>query len=122
MSDTKQLGEMKVGKFSFKIAEPHPEAGKKIEKAFEYQELTSEVDAQLVMDEKKWKLLDLVNDNLKSNARANAYQNETAKYKPANKTPDEAMEAMIRQGVQQGGNEDVVRARITAMFAELGIS
>lgn len=109
--------ETKVGKFTFKVPETHAEAGKKIEKAFDYLVCANDAEAQTVMTEKKWALLDLVNDNLKANARSNAYQSATLVYRPSEVSPDEIKERMVRDYIRLGIPEDTARKQVEALLA-----
>lgn len=109
--------ETKIGKFTFAIPEGHPQAGEKVEKTFEYRQCNSETEAQSVMDEKKWVLTSMVNDNLKANARSNAYQAALLPYRPSEVTPDEIVERMVRDYIRLGVAEDVARKQVAAMLA-----
>jgi phosphoribosylamine-glycine ligase len=61
-----------VGKFTFTVPEGHAQAGQTIEKPFEYSVVETDTEANAVLTEKKLSLIELVNDNLKKNARSNA--------------------------------------------------
>lgn len=111
------MAETKVGKFSFKVPEGHPEAGKKIEKSFEYNEVATEAEANEVMTTKKWKLIDLVNDNLKTAARSNAYQAALMPYKPSEVSPEDIMERMVRDFIRLGIPEDIARKQVEGILA-----
>jgi hypothetical protein len=106
-----------VGKFSFKVPDGHPQAGEKIEKAFEYQVCDSDTEATEVLTDKKWALRDLVNDNLKASARSNAYQNALAPYRPSEVSPEDIKERMIRDFIRLGVTEDVARAQVDTLLA-----
>ena len=109
--------ETKVGKFTFAIPDGHPQAGEKIEKTFEYKVCNSEAEATTVIEEKKWSVLAMVNDNLKANARSNAYQAALLPYRPSEVTPDEIKERMIRDYIRLGIPEDVARKQVDALMA-----
>jgi hypothetical protein len=109
--------ETKVGKFSFAVPEGHAEAGKKIEKSFEYQVCQSADEAQKVMTDKKWDIVAMVNDNLKANARSNAYQAALLPYRPSEVTPDEIKERMIRDYIRLGIPEDTARKQVEALLS-----
>lgn len=98
----------------------HEDAGKEIEKTFEYSECQDEAEALTVIREKKWSVLDMVNKALKANARSSAYQSAVAVYKPSEMTPDEAKERMIRAFVRQGVSETVARAQVEALLGTVG--
>lgn len=106
-----------VGKFTFKIPDGHPQAGEKIEKAFEYQECETDAEAQSVLSEKKWNVTEMVNDTLKANARSNAYQAALLPYRPSEVSPDEIKERMIRDYIRLGISEDAARKQVEAMLA-----
>lgn len=106
-----------VGKFTFVVPETHPQAGEKIEKAFDYPETTSETEAQSVMTEKKWSLMSMVNDVLKANARSNAYQAATLPFRPSEVSPEDIKERMIRDYIRLGIPEDTARKQVEALLA-----
>jgi Glu-tRNA(Gln) amidotransferase subunit E-like FAD-binding protein len=107
----------KVGKFTFKVPEGHPEAGKKIEKSFEYSETESESEAQGVLTEKKWSLKELVDENLKANSRSNAYQAALLPYRPSEVSAEDIKERMIRDYIRLGIPEDTARKQVEALLA-----
>ncbi len=109
--------ETKVGKFSFAIPEGHPEQGKKIEKAFEYQEVATPDEANTVITEKQWNLVEMVNDKLRANARSNAYQSALLPYRPSEVTPEQVKDRMIRDYIRLGVSEDVARKQVEALLA-----
>lgn len=107
----------KVGKFTFAIPEGHAQAGDKIEKTFDYLECTSDSEAQGVIAEKKWSVVSMVNDNLKANARSNAYQAALLPYRPSEVSPAEIKERLIRDYIRIGVPEDVARKQVDALLA-----
>lgn len=106
-----------VGKFSFKVPEGHADAGKKVEKSFDYSEVETPEEANTVLAEKKWKLEDLVNDTLKANARSNAYQSALLPYRPSEVSQEDIVERMVRDYIRLGIPEDTARKQVTAMLA-----
>jgi len=106
-----------VGKFSFAVPEGHPQAGEKIEKAFEYQEVENDAEATTVMSEKKFSLKDLVNDKVKQNARSNAYQAALLPYRPSEVAPEDIKERMIRDYIRLGIPEETARKQVDALLA-----
>ena len=106
-----------VGKFSFAVPDGHPQAGEKIEKAFDYKQVENIDEANSVMTEKKWSLVDMVNDNLKANARSNAYQAALLPYRPSEVTPEDIKERMIRDYIRLGIPEDTARKQVEALLA-----
>ncbi len=109
----------KVSKFTFKVPEGHPQAGEKIEKAFDYPETTSEQEAQEVMVAKKWSLKDMVDETLKANARSNAYQAALLPYRPSEVSPEDIKERMIRDYIRLGIPEDAARTQVEGMLAAM---
>lgn len=107
----------KAGKFTFKIPEGHPDAGKKIEKSFDYSETENITEAESVMADKKWSLKDMVDETLKANARSNAYQAALLPYRPSEVSPDEIKERMIRDYIRLGVSEDAARKQVESMLA-----
>lgn len=105
-----------VGKFSFVVPEGHAEAGKKIEKAFEYQECENDSEATTVLTDKKLSITELVNDKLKANARSNSYQAALLPYRPSEVSPAEIQERMVRDYIRLGVSEDVARAQVAALL------
>src|SRR6478609_6345355 len=102
-----------AAKFTITVPEGHPEAGKKVEKAFEYQVCETEQEAQDTLKKKStdaegkpldngWTLKDLVNDKIKSNARSNAYQNALLPYRPSEVSEDVIRERAIRDLIRLG--------------------
>ena len=109
--------ETKVGKFTFAIPEGHPQAGEKIEKSFDYQVCGSEAEASTVIADKKWSVVSMVNDNLKANARSNAYQAALLPYRPSEVSPEDIKERMIRDYIRLGIPEDTARKQVEALLA-----
>ena len=106
-----------AGKFTFAVPEGHAQAGEKIEKAFEYKQVENETEAQAVLTEKKWSIVDMVNDTLRANARSNAYQAALLPYRPSEVTPDEIKERIIRDFIRLGMPEDAARAQAEAVLS-----
>lgn len=103
--------------FSFKVPEGHEDAGKKIEKSFDYEVCENESEAQAVIEKRKWNLVDIVNEVLKRNARSAAYQRETLPYKPSEVSAEDIQERMIRDYIRLGIPEDTARAQVTALLS-----
>jgi len=106
-----------VGKFTFAVPDGHAQAGEKIEKTFDYKQVDSESEAQSVMSEKKWSLIAMVNDNLKANARSNAYQAALLPYRPSEVSAEDIQERMIRDYIRLGIPEETARKQVTALLA-----
>lgn len=105
-----------AGKFSFKVPEGHAEAGKKIEKAFDYSETENEHEAQQMLHDKKWSITNLVNEALKANARSKAYQSALLPYRPNEVSTDDIRERMIRDYIRLGIAEDVARKQVESLL------
>jgi len=108
--------ETKTAKFKFAIPDGHPEAGKQIEKQFDYQVCETEAEASQVIEDKKWSVLKMVNEALKSNARSNAYQAALLPYKPSEVSKEDIVERMVRDYIRLGIPEEAARAQVTAML------
>lgn len=106
-----------VGKFSFKVPEGHADAGKKVEKSFDYQEVENQQEAEKVLADKKWSLVDLTNEAIKSNARSNAYQSALLPYRPSEVSQEDIVERMVRDYIRLGIPEETARKQVTAMLA-----
>lgn len=107
----------KAAKFTFTVPEGHPEAGKEIEKSFEYKVVENDAEANAVIAERKWSLVKIVADALKRNARSNAYQNALMPYKPSEVSPEDIKERMIRDYIRLGFKEEQARAQVESMLA-----
>lgn len=108
-----------VGKFTFAIPEGHPQAGEKVEKTFDYRQAETDGEANGVIEEKKWSLLTMVNDNLKANARSNAYQAALLPYRPSEVSPEEIRERMVRDYIRMGFTEEAARVEVENALARL---
>lgn len=108
----------KVGKFTFKIPEDsgHVDAGKKVEKPFEYPETVDKAEAESVLASKKWDIKEMVDETLKANARSNAYQAALLPYKPSEVPQEDIKERMIRDYIRLGVPEEAARAQVESMM------
>lgn len=106
-----------VGKFSFAIPDGHPEAGKKIEKPFEYQVCENVDEAQKILTDKNLSLVEIVNDKLKANARSNQYQAALLPYRPSEVSPEDIKERMVRDFIRLGISEEVARKQVESLLA-----
>jgi len=111
--------ETKIGKFTFAVPEGHQDAGQKIEKSFEYQQVSDVVEAEKVIADKKWNVVSMVNENLKANARSNAYQAALLPYRPSEVSPEDIRERMIRDYIRLGVSEEIARAQVDTLLANL---
>lgn len=91
----------------FKIPSSHADAldekGNPVEKTvtFEFPVCSSEEEANEVIAFKKWNIVDIVNDILKTQARANKYQSATAVYRQT-LTLDEMADRVFRDLMRTG--------------------
>lgn len=116
-----------VGKFTFEIPALTDEqvaqgivredAGKKVEKSFDYFEPETDEEAQKLATDKKLNFKQLVADKVKSNARSNAYQAALLPYRPSEVSPEDIRERMIRDYIRLGINEADARKMIEGMVA-----
>ena len=106
-----------VGKFSFTVPDGHAEAGKTIEKPFEYVEVATNDEAAEVLTSKKLSVVELVNDWLKKNARSNAYQAATLVYRPSEVPVEDIYERMRRDAIRTGMSEEQANAFIESLKA-----
>lgn len=109
--------ETKIGKFTFAIPDGHAQAGEKIEKTFEYSQVSTLDEANTVIAEKKWNVVSMVNENLKANARSNAYQAALLPYRPSEVSPEDIKERMIRDYIRLGIPEDTARKQVEALLS-----
>ena len=109
--------ETKVGKFTFAIPEGHPQAGEKVEKAFEYSVVGNDAEATKVLVDKNLSIVELVNDKLKANARSNAYQAALLPYRPSEVSPEDIKERMIRDYIRLGISEDMARKQVESLLS-----
>jgi hypothetical protein len=106
-----------VGKFTFTVPEGHAQAGQTIEKPFEFSQVETNDEANAVLTEKKLSLIELVNDNLKKNARSNAYQAATLVYRPSEVPVEDIYERMRRDAIRTGMSEEQANAFIESLKA-----
>lgn len=113
-------------KFSFKVpddaivkgsADTHPDAGKKIEQSFDYQEMENETEAEELATKKGWTLLSFVNEALKANARSSAYQNALAVYKPSEVSAEDIKARMVRDFIRLGMTEEQAKNLVESSVA-----
>jgi hypothetical protein len=93
-------------------------AGEKIEDlSFSFGQAADEAEAVDVCTAKEWTLVDFVNDTLRANARANAYQTELAKYKKDERDPEKTAERIVRDAMALGLTEEMARNMVKGMLA-----
>lgn len=71
-------------------------AGTKVTSEYTFGQVSDESEANEVCKAKGWTLVDFVNETLKANARANAYQSKLNEYKLAEFNEDKAREDMVK--------------------------
>lgn len=108
-----------VGTYKFKVpaTSGHPDAGKKFEKSYDFQQCESVEEAEKVAAEKGWTLLEFVNDKLDSLGYSASYQNTLAIYKPSDVTPEEIKARMVRDFIRLGLTEEVAKAQVESILA-----
>jgi len=111
----------KIAKFTFSVPEGHPEAGKKVEKTFEYSVCDNQTEAETIITDKKWSVVGMVNDILKANSRSNAYQAALLPYRPSEVSEEDIVERMVRDYIRLGFPEDVARKQIQALRAATAV-
>lgn len=104
--------------FKFKVPQPHPEAGAEKTGSFNHDECENEQEAVSVMEAREWNIVDLVNNLIKANARASAYQAATLPYKESKVQPEQIRERMIRDFIRSGLTEDVARQTVDAALGQ----
>jgi len=98
------------------VEKRHVDAGKEISKTFSYDVCDTEEEAQKVLADKKWTILEMVNNKLKSSARSNSYQNALIPYKPTEVKPEEIRARMIRDFIRMGVSEEVATAQVDGLL------
>jgi hypothetical protein len=107
-----------TGKFKFTVPESSPvDAGKEMELPFTFDICENESEALTVASERKWSVLSIINDKLRTTAKSNAYQAQVVKYKPSEVSPEDIKERMIRDFLRLGISEDVARKQVDALLA-----
>lgn len=88
----------------------HPDAGKKVERPFDYQRVRDDEAALSVIADKKWTLTNMVNKILKANARSSAYQTAALIYNPEKTiSAEEVFDRMVRDLIRNGFSETIAR-------------
>ena len=115
-----------VGKFTFTVptdpdpTKVHADAGKNIEKPFEYLQVENDEEADKILADKKLSRVELVNDWLKKNARSNAYQAATLVYRPSEVPVEDIYERMRRDAIRTGMSEEAANVFIENLKAAKG--
>jgi len=108
----------KTGRFTFKVPDGHEQQGTTIEKEFPYDEVDNEPEATDMLETRKWNIVSMVNEKLKSSARSNSYQNALMPYRRDEETfsPEKIRTRMIRDYIRMGIPEDVAVAQIDGVL------
>jgi len=106
----------KTGKFTFKVPDGHEQQGSTVEKEFPYDEVDNESEATDVLKIRKWNVVSMVNEKLKSSARSNSYQNALMPYRPSEVSQEDIRVRMIRDYIRMGIPEDVAIAQIDGVL------
>lgn len=104
-----EMGRLKENKtLSFRVPDGFPDQGKKIPKPFDYVVCLNDQQAVATIKERKWKLVDIINDKIQSAARSNAYQASLAAYQTLKVSPEAIRVRMIK---------DMIRSKIPESLA-----
>jgi hypothetical protein len=119
-TESAEIGSLHKDTLDFTVPKEAPveaERGTSVQREFEFRQITTEAEAYKVIASKEWNLVELVNRKLKGDARSNAYQALTLKYKPSTVSPDEIKERAIRDLMRIGIPEEMAKAQVEAMLA-----
>lgn len=107
-----------TGKFKFTVPADAPaDAGKELELPYSFDVCESDAEALEVVAGRKWSVLALVNDKLRTSAKSNAYQAQVAKYRPSEVSADDIKERILRDFIRMGISEDIARKQVEALLA-----
>lgn len=110
----------KVGNFTFKVPEGHPEVGKKIEGTFPYTECVDEDEALAELASRpKLTILSLVNEYLKTSGRANAYQAAVIPYRET-VSPEKVQDRMVKDMIRLGMSREAAQNQVSSLFPDAG--
>lgn len=110
--DDLTVGTIESDTLTFTVPKDSPveaERGKTEEKSFSFRQIATVEDAEAVIKAKEWALVDMVNKQLKANARSNAYQAAMAPHKVSDVPPEQVFERTVRDMVRQGIPETMAR-------------
>lgn len=94
-------------------------AGQKLTVSYTFAQVSDEGEAEQVCKAKGWTLVDFVNDTLKANAKAAAYQGRLNEYKLAEFNADKAREDMVKNLMRlQKLPEDVARKLVDGLLGK----
>lgn len=71
-----------------------------------------------MLADKKWPIQDMVDSQLKSNARSAAYQAALLPYKPSEVSKEDIAERMVRDYIRMGKSEAWARKRVAEDMAD----
>lgn len=117
MTDTLKALKQEEGTTSVTVPSTHPDAGKKITVPFTYPVVETDEQAHDVLAEKEWSLIELVNDQLKANAKSSAYQSALNVYKPSEVDPAKVRQGMINGFIRSGLSVEMATQVVDAALA-----
>jgi hypothetical protein len=106
------------GEFTFAVPAGHPQAGEKIAKTFQYEQVDTEQEAMGLIAARGWQLGDILNNVLKQDARNKAYQAAILPYRASDVSEDDIQERMVRDFIRLGFTEDQARANLAMAAAQ----
>lgn len=106
-------------KFKIPAKSTHSQAGETLKDIpYEYEQAENVAEAETVAASKSWTFLEMVNESLKANARANKYANLLATYVPkADVSIDDLRARLIRTFIQAGLSEAVATAQVDSTLS-----
>jgi len=106
------------GGFTFKVPEGHPlhkdDKGniRVIAGSYDYAQCKNDAQAVATLKEEEWAIVDMVNDELKSRAKNNAYQKAFAGYKKSAVSPEQIRARMVLDMIRVGVPADVAEKTV----------
>lgn len=92
------------------------ERGQEKKLSYSFSQAENDDEALAIIKDKEWTIADLVNGQLKSNARSNAYQAELSKHKKSDVKAEDIVERMVRDYIRLGVPEDVARKTVAGVL------
>jgi hypothetical protein len=114
---------MKTDKGTFKFTVPadsprEDQRGEKLEVPFTFPVCETDEDVAAIVSERKTSVLEIVNGVLKDRAKSSAYQSLLASHKPADLSPEDALQGIIRTLVRSGLSVEKATERARKMMGE----
>jgi hypothetical protein len=114
-----------AGKFKFSVPDDaktpdgqlHQDAGKELEKPFEYDSPETVDEANEILAKRKLNIVGLVSEKVKNLARSAAYQAATLVYKPSEVSAEDIQERAIRDLIRLGMSEEAARNMVVSATA-----